>query len=123
LQTKLVIKQNAQCKDGGKKQNRVDGLYIELPAKLLDDFLRSNKSNIYQITLAVHFNKPSSTAAPCLSATKLICSNVRSGAAAALSASMMLLCCPLAFSSFTPRNLYFCPDDVLFRDRPVGPHE
>jgi len=43
---------------------------------------------------------------------KLICSNVHSGAAA-LSASMMLLCCSLASSSFTPRKSLFLSDDRL----------
>ena len=43
---------------------------------------------------------------------KLICSNVHSGAAA-LSATMMLLCCSLASSSFTLRKSSFHSDDRL----------
>ena len=50
--------------------------------------------------------------APRLPPTKSICSNVHSGAAA-LSASMMLLCCSLASSSFTPRKSSFLSDDRL----------
>jgi len=45
-------------------------------------------------------------------ATKLICSNVHSRADT-LSASMMLLCCSLASSSFTPRKSSFLWDDRL----------
>ena len=54
----------------------------------------------------------SSTTAPRLPATKLICSNVHSGAAA-LSASMMLLCCSLDSSSFTLRKSLYLSDDRL----------
>ena len=50
--------------------------------------------------------------APRLPATKLICSNVHSRAAA-LSASMMLLCCSLASCSFTSRKSSFLSDDRL----------
>jgi len=52
------------------------------------------------------------TTPPCGSATKCICSNVHSGAAA-LSAWMMLLCCLLASSSFTLRKSSFLSDDCL----------
>jgi len=44
--------------------------------------------------------------------TKLICSNVLSGASAS-SASMMLLQCSLASSSFTPRKSLFLSNDCL----------
>ena len=71
--------------------------HIDLPAKLLDYFLRSNKSNINQSRLP---------------AAKLIGSNVDSGAAA-LSALMMLLCCSLASSSLAPRKSLFPSDDCL----------
>ena len=47
-----------------------------------------------------------------LPATKLICSNVHSGTAV-LSASIMLLCCSLASSSFTLRKSLFLSDDPL----------
>ena len=47
-----------------------------------------------------------------ISATKLISSNVHSGAAA-LSASIMLLCCLLASSPFTLRKFLFLSDDRL----------
>jgi len=50
--------------------------------------------------------------APRLPATNLICSNVHSGAAA-LSASMMLLCRSLASSSFTTRKPSFLSDAFL----------
>ena len=52
------------------------------------------------------------TTTPRLPATKLIGSNVHSGAAT-LSASMMLLCCSLASSYFTLRKSSFLPDDRL----------
>ena len=52
------------------------------------------------------------TTPPCGSATKCICSNVHSGAAA-LSAWMMLLCCSLASSSFTLRKSSFLSNDHL----------
>jgi len=44
--------------------------------------------------------------------TKLICPNVHSWACT-LSAPMMLLCCSLASSSFTPRKFSFLSDDHL----------
>jgi len=48
--------------------------------------------------------KSSSTAAPRLPATKLICSNVNSGAATLSTTMMLLCCCSLASSSFTLRK-------------------
>ena len=66
------------------------------------------------LSLSSLLQKSISTAAPRLPATKLICSNlnVYSGAAA-LSASMMLLCCSLALSSFVPRKSSFLSDKGL----------
>jgi len=69
-------------------------------------------SNACTLSFSSLLYKLSSTTAPRLPATKLICSNVHSGAAA-VSASMMLLCCSMASCSFTLRKELLLTDDRL----------
>ena len=63
------------------------------------------------LSLSSLLYKSSPTIAPRLPATKLICSNIHTGAAD-LSASMMLLFCSLASPSYTPRKSLFLSDEV-----------